>query len=132
MSKTLENLITKALKTGYANVNGRINYGWGHKGDLESKYQVRYDQETGELELDHWGTNILKLGSLKGSRPQVRDYYGQSATDAVALRFVFDWFDLPYSASYRPSVDEFSVTADFGTGQIETRVYGQDRVIIHV
>ena len=131
MSKTLENLITKALKTGYANVNGRMRYRWGVS-ELESKYQVRYDQETGEFELDHWGTNILKLGSLKGSRPQVRDYYGQSATDARALRFVFDWFDLPYSASYRPSVDEFSVTADFGMGQIETRVYGEDRVIIYV
>lgn len=35
------------------------------------------------------------------------------------LAFMFRYFDLPYGASYRPSVDTFSVFADFGTGTEE-------------
>lgn len=59
--------MSKALKTGYANL-------------------FKYNQETGDLSLYHWGTKILTIGSLKASS------------------------------------DTFVVIADFGTGELETRV----------
>lgn len=117
MSKQLEKLTEKALRTGFANKNGRMSY--GYISTLESQWQVQYDNETGDLELYHWGTKILKLGSLKASKPIVKEFYGQSRSDRDALAFMFHYFDLPYGASYRPSVDTFSVFADFGTGKEE-------------
>lgn len=118
MSKQLEKLTEKALRTGFANLNGRM-YDYGYVGELESKWQVQYDNETGDLELYHWGTKILKLGSLKASKPIVKEFYGQSKSDRDALTFMFHYFGLPYGASYRPSVDTFNVFADFGTGTEE-------------
>lgn len=47
--------------------------------------------------------------------------FGQSKSDRDTLQFLFDYFETGYSAKYRPSVDEFSVTADFGTGELETQ-----------
>lgn len=85
MSKTLKNLYTKALRTGYANLNGRKRE-YGYIVDLESKYTFKYNQETGDLSLYHRGTKILTIGSLKAS------------------------------------TDTFLVTADFGSGELETRV----------
>lgn len=117
MSKQLEKLTEKALRTGFANLNGRMSY--GYISTLESKWQVQYDNETGYLELYHWGTKILKLGSLKASKPIVKEFYGQSKSDRDALTFMFHYFGLPYGASYRPSVDTFNVFADFGTGTEE-------------
>ena len=118
MSKQLEKLTEKALRTGFANLNGRM-HDYGYVGELESKWQVQYDNETGDLELYHWGTKILKLGSLKASKPIVKEFYGQSKSDRDALTFMFHYFGLPYGASYRPSVDTFNVFADFGTGTEE-------------
>lgn len=122
MSKTLEKLLNKALKTGYANLNGRMNT-YGYEGELESKYKMEYDQETGDLTLYHWGTEILTIGNLKSSKPIVKYFYGQSKSDRDALCFVFDYLGMDYSGQYRPSIEEFSVTADFGTGEIERRVF---------
>ena len=120
MSKTLEKLLNKALKTGYANLNGRMHsYGW--EGELESRYCFEYDQETGDLTLSHWGTEILTIGSLKSSKPIVKEFYGQSKSDRDALCFVFDYLGMEYTAQYRPSIEEFSVTADFGTGELEKK-----------
>lgn len=120
MSKTLEKLLNKALKTGYANLNGRKSW-YGYEGRLESKYCFEYDQETGDLTLSHWGTKILTIGSLKASKPIVKGFYGQSKSDRDALCFVFDWLGLEYYAQYRPSINEFSVTADFGNGELKTQ-----------
>ena len=121
MSKTLEKLLDKALKTGYANVNGRMK-DYAYVGDLESKYRIEYNQETGDLTVSHWGTEILTIGSLKSSKPIVKEFYGESKSDRDALCFIFDYFETGYKASYRPSIDEFSVTADFGTGELERRI----------
>lgn len=121
MSKTLKTLYTKALRTGYANLNGRKRE-YGYIGDLESKYTFKYNQETGDLRLYHWGTEILTIGSLKASYPIVKYFYGQSKSDRDALVFVFQELTLPYTASYKPSTDTFMVTADFGKGELETRV----------
>lgn len=123
MSKTLGKLLNKALKTGYANLNGRM-HSYGFKGELESKYCFEYDQETGDLTLSHWGTEILTIGSLKSSKPIVKEFYGESKSDRDALCFVFDYLGLDYYAQYRPSIDEFSVTADFGSGELECKIYG--------
>lgn len=120
MSKTLEKLYNKALTTGYANLNGRV-FQYGYKGALESKYCFEYNQETGDLTLSHWGTEILTIGSLKASKPIVKVFYGQSKSDRDALTFVFNQLDLDYSASYKPSTDTFVVIADFGTGKLETK-----------
>lgn len=120
MSKQLEKLLDKALKTGSANLNGR-NREFGYVGRLESKYRMTYDNETGDLQVYHWGTCILKFGSLKASKPIVKYFYGQSKSDRDTLQFLFDRFDTGYKASFRPSVNEFKVVADFGTGELETR-----------
>lgn len=34
----------------------------------------------------------------------------------------FGYWENGYSASYRPSIHEFSVTADFGTGELERKI----------
>lgn len=120
MSKTLKTLYTKALRTGKSNLNGRKRE-YGYIGDLESKYAMKYNQETGDLKLYHWGTKILTIGSLKASSPILKYFYGQSKSDRDAIVFVFQELTLPYTASYKPSTDTFSVTADFGTGKIETK-----------
>lgn len=121
MSKTLKNLYTKALKTGYANLNGRKRE-YGYIAGLESKWAIKYNQETGDLRLYHWGTKILCIGSLKASKPIVKGFYGQSKSDRDALQFIFDELTTGYKASYKPSKDTFEVTADFGTGELETKV----------
>ena len=120
MSKTLEKLVNKALKTGSANLNGRKRE-YGYIGELESKYKVTYNNETGVLKVYHWGTLILKLGSLKASKPIIKDFYGQSKSDRDALQFLFDYFETGYTASYRPSINRFTVKADFGKGELEEK-----------
>lgn len=121
MSKTLEKLLNKALTTGYANLNGRMK-SYGYVGKLESKYKMEYNQETGDLKVYHWGTKILTIGSLKASKPIVKEFYGESKSDRDALCFVFDYLGLDYYAQYRPSIFEFSITADFGTGKLERKI----------
>lgn len=119
MSKTLEKLYNKAMKTGYANINGRMRT-YGYVGELQSKYTMEYFETTGSFYLYHWGTLILKLGSLKASKPIVKEFYGESKSDRDALCWLFNHLELPYSAKYRPSINEFSVCADFGKGIEET------------
>ena len=75
--------------------------------------------ENGDLEVFHWGTKILKLGSLKASKPIVKYFYGQSKSDRDALQFIFDYFETGYSASYKPSLDRFFVIADLGGGFLQ-------------
>ena len=53
MSKQLEKLTEKALRTGFANLNGRYYIYYQGYSELESKWQVQYDNETGDLELYH-------------------------------------------------------------------------------
>lgn len=119
MSKTLKTLYTKALKTGYANLNGRKRE-YGYIGELESKWAIKYNQETGDLRLYHWGTKILEIGSLKASKPIVKAYYGQSKSDRDGIQFIFDELTTGYSASYKPSQDKLYITADFGLGELQT------------
>lgn len=119
MSKQLETLLEKALKTGRANLNGRKRE-YGYIGELESKWAFGYNNETGSLRLYHWGTLILEFGSLKSSKPIVKSYYGQSKSDRDGIQFVFDYFESGYSASYKPSKHRLDITADFGLGGLQT------------
>lgn len=119
MSKTLENLLEKALKTGYANLNGRMKY-YGYVGELESKYKVHYNKDIDTLVVYHWGTCIVSIKDLH-TNPIITHFYGQSKSDRDALTFIFNYFSTGYSASYRPSLDKFSVLADFGKGRLEER-----------
>lgn len=68
MSKQLEKLTEKALRTGFANLNGRYYIYYQGYSELESKWQVQYNNETGDLELykgkfysitDRWETADL-------------------------------------------------------------------------
>lgn len=109
MSKTLYNLINKAMMNGMANLNGRMYYGSGYYGELESKYQARYNVEEDTFELDHWGTNIITLENVSDDDTKVAHIYGQSKSDSDAIMFVFNYFGCKgFSVSYKPSRDEFS------------------------
>lgn len=114
MSKTLQKLTEKAMINGMANINGRQNYGSGYYGELESKYQARYDRETDTFSLDHWGTNIITMEGFTSHNPKVVHIYGQSKSDRDAIMFVFNYCGCKhFSASYKPSRDEFHVFATF-------------------
>lgn len=63
MSKTLEKLIDKALKTGKANINGRMK-DFGYIGELESKYKAHYNKDIDTLVVYHWGTCIVSIKGL--------------------------------------------------------------------
>lgn len=111
MSKQLETLLEKALKTGYANKNGRMRDCWG-TGELESQYFIQYDENTDMLTLNHWGTNILILDGFKSENPKIEHVYGISKSDRDALMFIFCKIKGEFWASYKPSRGELHV---FGT-----------------
>lgn len=108
MSKTLTKLVNKAMGKGVANINGRMFFGQGYYGELESKYKAEYNKESDTFSLDHWGTNIITMEGVSGDTPKVAHIYGQSKSDRDAIMFVFDYFDCKdFSVSYKPSRDEF-------------------------
>ena len=112
MSKTLQNIIEKAHKTGFANKNAhmRLDYGYG---ELESQWQACYNKDTDVFELDHWGTNIVTLEQFS-TFPLVAHIYGQSKSDRDALVQLFNYCGRnDFHVSYRPSKDEFYVKAQF-------------------
>lgn len=121
MSKQLTNLIQKAFKAGYSNVNGRQRF-YGSIGELESKYTFEYSQSIERLRLYHWGTKILDIGALDSSLPIVFSSYVSSKSDRDAIYFVFDYLGLKdYGVTYHPSLSKGFVTANFGTGDIITK-----------
>lgn len=114
MSKTLQKLTEKAMIKGMANINGRMYYGSGYYGQLESKYQARYDEKSDTFSLDHWGTNIITLENVSSDTPKVAHIYGQSKSDRDAIMFIFDYFDCKdFMVSYKPSRDEFHCFVTF-------------------
>lgn len=122
MSKQLETLYYKALKIGHARKNGRMWLGYGY-GELESQWEIEYNEKNRELRLYHWGTLILHLGKsvIKGNII-VKYFYGQSKSDRDGICQICDLMGLPnYYARFRPSLNQFEMTADFGTGEIITK-----------
>lgn len=121
MSKTLENIINKAVEKGYANKNGRMSY--GYISTLESQWQARYDKETDIFELDHWGTNIVTLEQFS-TKPLVSHIYGQSKSDRDALVKLFNYCGRnDFYVSYRPSTGQFLAQVQFvGKDKLEELV----------
>ena len=112
MSKTLQNIIEKAHKTGFANKNGRM-HDYGYVGPLESQWQARYNKETDTFELDHWGTNIVTLEQFN-TFPLVAHIYGQSKSDRDALDQLFNYCGRnDFYVSYKPSTDQFVTKVQF-------------------
>lgn len=112
MSKTLQTIIEKAHKTGFANKNGRMHY-YGYVGPLESQWQARYNKETDTFELDHWGTNIVTLEQFS-TFPLVAHIYGQSKSDRDALVQLFNYCGRnDFYVSYKPSTDQFVTKVQF-------------------
>lgn len=112
MSKQLETLYYKALKTGHARKNGRMWLGYGY-GALESQWQAHYNKETDTFELDHWGTTIIVLEQFS-TFPLVSHIYGQSKSDRDALVQLFSYCGRnDFQVSYRPSKDEFYTKVQF-------------------
>ena len=113
MSKQLQTIIDKAVEKGFANKNGRMFFGQGYYGELESQWQARYNKETDVFELDHWGTNIVIIEQFS-SFPLIAHVYGQSKSDRDALVKLFNYCGRKdFMVSYRPSRDEFYVKAQF-------------------
>ena len=111
MSKTLENIINKAVEKGYANKNGRMSY--EYISTLESQWQARYDRDKDIFELDHWGTNIVTLEQFS-TKPLVSHIYGQSKSDRDALVQLFNYCGRnDFYISYRPSTGEFITKVQF-------------------
>lgn len=112
MSKTLETIIKKAHKAGFANKNGRM-HDYGYIGELESQWQARYNKETDIFELDHWGTNIVILEQFS-TKPLVSHIYGQSKSDRDALVQLFSYCGRnDFYVSYKPSKSELHTKVQF-------------------
>lgn len=97
--KTVSNLIEKAENKGFARINGKY-YG----GQKMEKYAVTI--KDGTLELRHWGTVTLELDLIDN---KISYYYGESKSDADSINTVLDYFNIKDKASYRPSIDKFSI-----------------------
>ena len=97
--KTVTNLIEKAENKGFAKINGKY-YG----GQKMEKYAVTI--KDGKLELRHWETTTLELDLVNN---KITSYYGESKSDADSINTVLDYFNIKGQASYRPSIDKFSI-----------------------
>ena len=97
--KTITNLIEKAEEKGFARINGKY-YG----GRKMEKYAVSI--ENGKLELRHWETTTLELDLVD---KKITSYYGESKSDADSINTVLDYFNIEGKASYRPSINKFSI-----------------------
>lgn len=112
MTKTLQNIIEKAVSKGFANKNGRM-HDYGYVGPLESQWQARYNKDTDVFELDHWGTNIIILEQFS-TFPLVAHIYGQSKSDRDALVQLFNYCGRnDFHVSYKPSTDQFVTKVQF-------------------
>lgn len=98
--KTVTNLIEKAQEKGFARINGKHSY----TGERIEKYAVTI--KDGTLELRHWGTTTLEIDL---SNKKIAYYYGESKSDADSINTVLDCFNIEGKASYRPSIDKFSI-----------------------
>ena len=97
--KTVTNLIKKAEEKGFARINGKY-----YDGQKMEKYAVTI--ENGILQLRHWETVTLELDIYEN---RINYYYGESKSDADSINTVLDYFNIKGKASYRPSIDKFSI-----------------------
>ena len=88
--KTIEELYNRANKQylksgeGFARINGRMSYGWGHTGELEEKYSVSIINVDGEkrVTLSHWGT---RTATISESQKRALHVYGESNSDRDSI-----------------------------------------------
>lgn len=112
MSKTLQNIIEKAVSKGFANKNARMWLGYGY-GELESQWKAHYNKEIDTFCLYHWGTCIVSLTQFS-TFPLVSHIYGQSKSDRDALVQLFNYCGRKdFHVSYKPSTDQFVTKVQF-------------------
>lgn len=107
MSKQLENLLQKALVKGIAKINGRINYGYGEKSELQEKYKITFNGDI--VELYHWQTLTL---SLNTKTKKIISFYGKSASDRDSMNFLAIALGFNINFSYYSSIDLFAIVTD--------------------
>lgn len=112
MSKTLQNIIEKAVSKGFANKNARMWLGYGY-GELKSQWKAHYNKEIDTFCLYHWGTCIVSLTQFS-TFPLVSHIYGQSKSDRDALVQLFNYCGRnDFHVSYKPSTDQFVTKVQF-------------------
>lgn len=105
MSKTLENLLSKAQKNGKAVLNGRMSYGWGGtQGPIEEKYRI--EVEGNSVKLYHWGTKTLDIDTRKN---KVSYVYGESNSDRDSINFMLYRFGIQNHTHFYPSKNRFEL-----------------------
>jgi len=104
--KTLDNLYSKALKQGFARVNGRIveyDFGQVYKGDLQEKYSIKMNGDI--LTFKHWGTVTL-VANIE--RCELIKWYGESVSDRDSLNYMLNKLNIDGRFHYYPSKLEFT------------------------
>lgn len=127
MSKVLENVFNKAITSGTGNVNGRINYGYGQVGELESKYRLTIEPK-GVISFEHWGTETMRLEYV-GDAYLVTSIYGESKSDRDSLTEILSMVKNEFIVlngnihfHFFPSKDKLEIHSDFTDTEIEKLV----------
>lgn len=71
------------------------------------KYAVTI--ENNKLELRHWETVTLELDLYD---KKITYYYGEAKSDVDSINTVLDYFNIEGKASYRPSINKFSIVGE--------------------
>lgn len=97
--KTIVDLVQKAQERedGFAEINGRMTYWGGGKGDLRQKYAVQINGTL--VTLVHWGTVTLQLDLATN---ELVHWYGESNSDRDSMNTLCHFLGLPYRFSYKP------------------------------
>lgn len=118
--KTIEDLYNRANKQylksgeseGFARINGRMSYGWGHVGQLQEKYSVGIINVEGEKRviLSHWGTHTLTINETK---KYVSHLYGESNSDRDSINtLLYICYIHGGRCRYFPSTGDFVYEGD--------------------
>lgn len=114
--KTLENLFTRFIKNGKANINGRASYGMaGYQSELESKYKI--EKNGNNLFFSHWGSVTLSIDIKTG---KISKIYGVSKSDVDSIsdmiNIIENYYDITATYKnnrvhlhYYPSRESFEV-----------------------
>ena len=119
--QTIENLYLKAneryeksenkypiagSKEGFARINGRMHYGWGHTSELKEKYSVTIYMVEGKkrVMLSHWGTTTLVIDAEEN---EILDFYGESNSDRDSMNTMLELLYVPGKFRYFPTTEDF-------------------------
>ena len=138
--QTIENLYLKAKeryeksarlyeheggKFGEAAINGRMSHYFGHKGELEEKYNVTIMDVEGKprLYLIHWGTTTLVI---ELDTKELLKFYGESVSDRDSMNTMLSLLGMPGKFRFFPSRDEFVYEVDDETEKLKNNVFEID------